>query len=95
MSDEVLEGLLKDALEEIDRLRVDNARLAKYVVGMWDRRIWEASDDLQELGEELGLAELRSVTPGSVDAEEWGEDAKLYYLLEWVREAARGLEEKP
>lgn len=77
-----------DAYKGMDRLREQNRVLAQYVVGMWDQQLWMESDALQDIGERLGLVELRQVEPGSCDAEEWGEDAELYYLKDWVRKVA-------
>lgn len=61
-------------------------KLATWAVRLWDGGIHECSGEPQEIGEELGIVELRPVEPGSPDAEEWGDDAELYYLVDWVRE---------
>lgn len=63
-------------------------QLAKFVVALDGDFGWDQSDAFQESGTRLGVVELRRVEPGSQDAEDWGEDAELYYLVPWVRELA-------
>ena len=79
----------EDALwAEITRLRAENQKLAEYVRRLWAAEIFDCSPDPQEIGEELGICERRRPEPGSIEAEEWGEDEELYYLCRWVLAAA-------
>lgn len=65
-------------------------KLAGFIVARMCGVDCDDPDARVEEGQKFGIFELRRVEPGSPDAEEWGEDAEMYYLAPWVRELAGG-----
>jgi hypothetical protein len=76
-----------------DRLR----SLAKLAATLFHEGVIEACSfdggDIQDHMSALGLVDCRLAEPGTLDAEEWGEDTELHYLAQWVVDAAN--ESKP